>query len=93
MTDRMIENRVKKIRDLEKQKAEIESEIEKIKAELKEDMESKEVDVIHTEKGVTIRWQEIVSDRFDSKNFKGDHPDMYSQYVKSSVSRRFTWNV
>ena len=69
MTDRMIENRVKKIQDLEKQKAEIESEIEKIKAELKEDMESKEVDVIHTEKGVTIRWQEIVSDRFDSKNF------------------------
>ena len=35
MTNRMIENRVKKIRDLEQQKQQLEAEIEKIKSELK----------------------------------------------------------
>lgn len=93
MTNRMIENRVKKIQDLEAQKKQIEAEIEKLKQELKSEMEDQDVSVIQTEKGVTVRWQEIVSDRFDSKNFKADHPKLYNEYVKSSVSHRFTWTA
>lgn len=93
MTNRMIENRVKKIQDLESQKKQLEAEIERLKQELKSEMEDEGVSVIQTEKGVTVRWQEIVSDRFDSKNFKADHPKLYNEYVKSSVSHRFTWSA
>lgn len=93
MTNRMIENRVQKIQGLEQQKAQLEAEIEKLKNELKKDMEEKGVSEIRTDKGITVRWQEIVADRFDSKNFKGDHPDMYSRYTKHSVSHRFSWSA
>ena len=93
MTNRMIENRVKKIQYLESQKKQLEAEIERLKQELKSEMEDQGVSVIQTEKGVTVRWQEIVSDRFDSKNFKADHPKLYNEYVKSSVSHRFTWTA
>ena len=92
-TNRMIENRVKKIQDLESQKKHLADEIERLKQELKSEMEDQGVSVIQTEKGVTVRWQEIVSDRFDSKNFKAEHPKFYNEYVKSSVSHRFTWTA
>ena len=93
MTDRMVENRVKKIQDLEAQKKQLEAEIEKLKDELKSEMETQGVEEIRTDKGIIVRWQEIVSDRFDGKNFKVDHPKLYNEYVKSSVSHRFTWSA
>lgn len=93
MTNRMIENRVKKIQELEQQKAQIEADIEKLKNELKRDLEEKGETVIRTDKGITVRWQEVVADRFDSKTFKSDFPEMYSRYTKPSVSRRFTWSA
>lgn len=93
MTDRMIENRVKKIQDLEQQKALLETEIEKLKNELKGDLEEKGVDVVKTAKGITVRWQEIVADRFDSKTFKTQYPDIYSRFTKPSVSHRFSWSA
>lgn len=93
MTNRMIENRVKKIQELEQKKAEIETEIEKLKDELRADLEEKGVDEIKTERGTVVRWKEVVSNRFDSKLFKTDFPKMYDQYTKPNVSHRFTWAV
>lgn len=93
MTNRMIENRVKKIQDLEQQKAQIESEIKKLEDELKKDLEEKGVEVVKTDKGITVRWQEIIQKRFDSKTFKDSFPDMYSQFMKPSVSHRFSWSA
>lgn len=92
MTNRMIENRVKKIRDLEQQKQQLEAEIEKIKSELKADLEDKGVEVFRTDKGVTIRWQAISSERFDSKKFHDENPDVYGLYLKTSVCHRFSYD-
>ena len=36
-----------------------------------------------------ITWKSVTTERFDSKKFKEEHPDMYQQYVKQSCSRRF----
>lgn len=91
MTERMIENRVKKIQDLEAQKEALEKEIERLKTELKTDMEEKGVSEIKTQKGVVVRWQEIVSSRLNGTLLKKDLPDLYEKYQTSSVSRRFTW--
>ena len=93
MTNRMIENRVNKLQVLEQQKKQIEAEIEKIKSELKADLETKGVQVYKTDKGAIVRWQAISSERFDSKNFKANHPKLYNEYMKSSVSHRFTWTA
>ncbi len=89
MTERMIENRIKKLRELEAQQKELEAQAEAIRAELKADLESKGVDELKT-KNFLLRWKEIVSNRIDSKALKAALPDVYGQFCKASVSRRFT---
>ncbi len=38
----------------------------------------------------TIKWANVTTKRFDTKLFEKTNPDLYSQYVKESSSRRFT---
>ncbi|MEI5869203.1 YqaJ viral recombinase family protein [Bacillus albus] len=70
----------REIKVLQEQKAEYEN---KIKAKLGT-----------SEAGGTenykVFWKSYITNRFDSKRFKADHPDLYEQYVKESKSRKFT---
>ena len=38
----------------------------------------------------TVGWKNVTTKRFDTKLFEKTNPDLYSQYVKESQSRRFT---
>ena len=89
MTERMSENRIKKLRELEAQQKELEAAAEAIRAELKADLEEKGVDELKT-KNIIVRWKEIISSRLDSKALKAALPDVYGQFCKASTSRRFT---
>lgn len=89
MTEKMIENRVKKLQSLEAQQKELEAQAEAIRAELKEDLEKKGVDELQT-KNFILRWKEIVSNRLDSKSLKAAFPSIYEQFCRASTSRRFT---
>ena len=89
MTERMIENRVKKLRELEAQQKELEAQAEAIRAELKADLDEKGVDELKT-KNFILRWKEIISNRLDGKALKAALPDVYGQFCKASTSRRFT---
>lgn len=89
MTERMIENRIHKLQELEAQQKEIEAAADAIRAELKADLEEKGVEELKT-KNFIVRWKEIVSNRFDSKALKAALPDVFSTYSKESSSRRFT---
>ncbi len=89
MTERMIENRVKKLKDLEAQMAALEEQAETIKAELKADMEEKGLDELQTKSGL-VRWKEIISSRLDGKALKAALPEIYAQFCRASASRRFT---
>ena len=40
--------------------------------------------------GHTVSWKPVSTDRFDSKKFKEDEPELYAKYTKTSVSRRFS---
>lgn len=62
MTERMIENRVKKLQTIEAQMKELEAQAEKVKAEIKADLEGKGVDELKT-KNFIIYWKEIISNR------------------------------
>ncbi|EJS67878.1 hypothetical protein ICW_03112 [Bacillus wiedmannii] len=70
----------REIKVLQEQKAEYEN---KIKAKLGT-----------SEAGGTenykVFWKSYITNRFDSKRFKADYPDLYEQYVKESKSRKFT---
>lgn len=88
MTERMINNRVKKyleikeqIKELEEQKAALE---EEIKAEFAADQEE-----IRTG-SFLIRWTRYTSVRIDSTKLKKDLPDVYKLYTKITEGRRFS---
>ena len=87
MTERMIENRIKKLRELEARQKELEAAAEAIRAELKADLEEKGVNEL---KNFILHWKEIISSRLDSKALKAAFPDVYGQFCKASASRRFT---
>ena len=89
MTEKMIENRIKKLQAIEAQREELEAAAEAIRAELKADLEQKGVDELKT-RNFLIRWKEIISSRLDSKALKAALPDVYGQFCKASTSRRFT---
>ncbi len=89
MTEKMIENRVKKLQAIEAQQKELEAAAEAIRAELKADLEDKGLDELKTT-NFLIRWKEIISSRLDSKALKAALPDVYGQFCRTSASRRFT---
>ena len=89
MTVRRIENRVKKLLELEAERKGIEAQAEAIRAELKADLEEKGLDELKT-KNFILRWKEIISNRLDSKALKAALPDVYGQFCRASNSRRFT---
>lgn len=89
MTERQTENRVKKLREIESQRKALEEQEKALKEEIKADMESKGLEEIRT-KNFIIRWKEIISNRLDGKALKAALPEIYSQYCRTSASRRFT---
>ena len=89
MTERMLQNRVKKLKALEAQQKELESQIVALKGEIKADMEEKGLEQ-QKAGDFLIRWTTVLSSRFDSKAFQREHESLYDQYLKQTASRRFS---
>lgn len=89
MTDRMLQNRITKLKELEAQQKALEEQAEKIKAEIKAEMESRQAEELQAGTYI-IRWKAIVSSKFDTKAFSAEHSKLYQQYLKAAESRRFT---
>ena len=64
----------------------LKGEISALENEIKEKMG--ECELAESE-GYIVTWKSYTADRFDSKRFKEDHPDLYEEYTNTSVSRRF----
>ena len=77
MGERAIQNRIRRLQELDRQQAEIEAEREKLKDEIKKDMQ-------------IVRCKKIISNRFDSKRFRADHEDLYKSYQKKQETMRFS---
>lgn len=89
MTNRQLDNRVKKLQDLEAQIKALEEQADAIRDEIKADLTEKGEDE-HSTGNFIIRWKEIISKRLDSKALKAALPDVFATYSKESSSRRFT---
>ncbi|MGG1344134.1 lambda-exonuclease family protein [Bacillus toyonensis] len=70
----------REIKVLQEQKAEYEN---KIKAKLG-------INEVGATENYKVYWKSYTTNRFDSKRFKADHPDLYEQYAKESQARKFT---
>lgn len=89
MTNKQIDNRVKKLKAIEEQQKKLEEQAEQIKTELKAELEAAG-ESEHNTGNFVVRWVEIVSNRLDSKALKTALPDVFKQYSKESISKRFT---
>lgn len=90
LTNKQIDNRMKKLVDLEAEKKRIQDEIDRIKNEVQEEMA--DVEVLETA-NFNIRYTFVTSARFDSKAFKAAHPMMYDKYTKETKTRRFSYKT
>ena len=89
MTEKMIENRIRKLQEIEAQQRALEDAADAIRAELKSDLESKGIDELKT-KNFVVRWKKIVSSRLDGKALKAALPDVFAAYSKTTSAKRFT---
>lgn len=89
MTGRVLNNKVKKLKALQEQAAEIEKSIKELETVIKDEMTAREVEELKSG-DYTVRYKTVESNRFDSKTFKTAYASLYNQYMKVSTVRRFT---
>lgn len=63
MGERAIQNRIRRLQELDRQQAEIEAEREKLKDEIKKDMQKKGIDQVKAGNFI-VRCKKIISNRF-----------------------------
>lgn len=87
MTERTLQAKVRKIKELEAQQKSLEKQISSLKADIQEEMKDRE----QLQAGeYLVRWTRVVSNKFDSKTFQSEHSRLFKKYVKEVESRRFT---
>lgn len=89
MSTKELSIKVKEIKELTRMKEELEAEISSIQDEIKTVMTEQNVDELVTNE-YKIRWKEVESKRFDTTAFKQKYLDLYNQFTKCAVCRRFT---
>ena len=72
--------------------AELEGEAEALTDKIKAVMVERGEEVL-TGDGWKASWKNVNSQRFDSRRFKADHADLYSQYSKATTTTRFILSV
>lgn len=88
MTERMLNNRVKKLLEIKEQIKELEEQQKALEDEIKSEF-TDDVEEINTGRYL-VRWTKVSSTRLDSTKLKKDLPDIYQLYTKIVNSRRFT---
>lgn len=89
MKNQEIRNTVVELQELYAQADSIKALIVEREALIKEEMEAREVETLDLG-NVIIRFTSVLSNRFDTTNFKKLHSDLYNLFVKQVSSRRFS---
>ena len=89
MTNTEMLAKVRELKELKAMADELAAEITAIEDAIKAEMTAQGVDEMQVDV-FKVRYKTVISSRFDSKAFKADHADLYTQYTKQTESRRFT---
>lgn len=89
LTERQLDNRMKKLADLDAQIKAMQDARDALKEEITEAMTGDTLEL----PSFSVKYTEVTSNRFDSKAFKADHPEMYADYTKESTAKRFTYKA
>lgn len=83
--------KVHQLKELQRMAEEIEAEAETIKDEIKAEMTAQDTDTLVID-CFKVTWKPVTTNRFDSKAFKKKYEQLYNEYTKPTVSKRFTIN-
>ena len=89
MSTTEITSKIENIKTLQTMIDELTAEMEEAKDEVKAEMTSRGVDEM-TVSCFKVRYKDVTSSRFDSTAFKKTHSELYEQFCKKTVSKRFS---
>jgi len=89
MSTNELASKVRELKELKAMAEELTAEITTIEDAIKAEMTARETEEIMVDV-FKVRWATITSRRFDTTAFKTTHKDLYDQYSKESVTRRFS---
>ena len=89
MSTNIIINQIEALNEWEEIMEQAKAEIEAIKDELKAEMLARDTEELEAGQYI-IRWTNVTTNRFDSANFKKNLPELYKEYLKQSISKRFS---
>ena len=81
--------RIELLNKYEEMIAELKAEAENIRDTIKEEMMAQNTEEMIAGQYI-IRWTSVISNRFDSTAFKKVMPEVYKDFIKQTVSRRFS---
>lgn len=70
--------------------ADAKEQVESLKDQIKQEMVNRQVEELDTETGYIVRYTTVISNRFDSTNFKKQHKELYTEFCKPTTTHRFT---
>lgn len=89
MTQRTLMNKVNRLKALEHDMRAIEKQMQDLQAEIKAEMQARGTEETTVGDWI-IRFKEMVSNKFQTKQFAAEHPRLYKKYMAASESMRFT---
>ncbi len=84
-----LREKIKELKELKIMMDELKGEIEGIEDIIKSEMAAQDTEQLIVGE-YKIRWTTVKSNRFDSTSFRKIHTDLYTEFLKESVSRRFS---
>ena len=89
MKNQEIRNAVQELQELYAQADSIKALIVEREGLIKSEMENRELQELNLG-NIIIRFTSVLSNRFDTTTFKKLHADLYTQFLKSVQSKRFS---
>lgn len=89
MSKNELTEKVRQLKELKAFADEVAAEITTIEDELKAEMNAQGVEEMMVDV-FKLRYKTVTSSRFDTSAFKATHGELYAQYTKPTVFRRFT---
>ena len=84
-----LESKCRKLQELKDFETEVKAEIVTVESEIKSLMQEQDTEEL-TAGQYIVRWDTVLTNRFDTTAFKKALPDLYHSYTKQITSRRFT---
>ena len=89
MSNIELTTKIENIKTLQTMIDELTAEMESVKDEVKREMETQGVEEM-TVSCFKVRYKAVTSSRFDSTAFKKNYTDLYKEFLRQTVSHRFT---